>query len=469
MTRRHGKQGNRLSRRHWLTACGAGVALAPLLPQRAYSGESSGPPKRLLLVFTPGGTPNSTWQPQNSASGPVLQSLHQPLDSLRHQLTIPWGLRASVASLSDEQRLAGYDEHASGMVGLWTGATSPLIAAGAQRSDADAEAGTISPWSAGPSIDQIVAASFGPDQPYATAPDDPNQETPLRSLTLGVECGAAAPNTRMIYDADGQPIEPLTDGRVVAEQLFASLAAVPAQPSSVALLESASLDILRNELQSLQLRLGYQAMRQVEVHHEALSSSFRARVPEQVRGCSSPEFAASVDDPSIQPGYIEQADMMFELVSRVFACDLTRVASLQLSHGASTLVPDWAGGTLSIDELAHSDDPLAQSTLQRVARGFSAQVATLLRKLDSIEEGNGTVLDNTLVVWGSEIANAQHTFEPMPLILAGGLLNRELDARAFDVSGQPHTKLLVSVARAMGVELNGVGDVDPNSGPLPGL
>jgi hypothetical protein len=124
---------------------------------------------------------------------------------------------------------------------------------------------------------------------------------------------------------------------------------------------------------------------------------------------------------------------------------------------------------VSIDELAHSEDELARLRLERTVQGFAQMFADLLRALDSIEEGDGTVLDNTLVVWGSEVATAQHALEPMPFFLAGGLVERPLARRAFDVSGEPHAKLLVSIADALGVPLDGFGDVDPATGPLPGL
>jgi hypothetical protein len=91
-----------------------------------------------------------------------------------------------------------------------------------------------------------------------------------------------------------------------------------------------------------------------------------------------------------------------------------------------------------------------------------------LRALDSIPEGDATLLDNTLVVWGREMAQTNHRMSPWPSIFAGGARGGLTTGRYLNFDGEPHAKALVSIAQIMGRDINSVGDIDPDSSPLDG-
>jgi len=115
------------------------------------------------------------------------------------------------------------------------------------------------------------------------------------------------------------------------------------------------------------------------------------------------------------------------------------------------------------------DNTDRRQELQEIDNWYSQQVLYLLQKLDSIPEGNGTLLDNTLVVWGRELGTTAHRFERSPLIVAGGANLGVVQGRNLNYDGQKHAKLLVSIAQIMGLSTNSIGDIAPDSGPLAGL
>jgi hypothetical protein len=104
--------------------------------------------------------------------------------------------------------------------------------------------------------------------------------------------------------------------------------------------------------------------------------------------------------------------------------------------------------------------------LVAIDKWYATQVAGMLSAMDAIDEGNGTLLDNTLVVWGRELGSTSHRMQPMPLVLAGGAQRALRTGRFIDVNNEVHAKLLVSICQMMGLETNGVGDINPDSGPL---
>jgi hypothetical protein len=92
-----------------------------------------------------------------------------------------------------------------------------------------------------------------------------------------------------------------------------------------------------------------------------------------------------------------------------------------------------------------------------------------LQRLDSVKEGNGTMLDNTLVVIGRELGNTSHNMARSPILMAGGARGALKTGRFLNFDGQEHVKLLVSIGRLMGLDINSFGNRVLDSGPLDGI
>lgn len=465
--------GGRLSRRRMLTTLGAGAALTPFLPLLNAEGQEATLPKRLLLFFSPDGTASIDdrgasydWKPQGTESDFTLTPTHEPLEAVKSKIVVPYGLAMSAGGAGQE--------HAYGMSGLWSGARLHEPHDGFSF---DGGNGLRTGWGSGPTIDQIVARSFGADQPYERAEDDPSPETPYRTLELGAQCADPHSMHRMIYRGDKQPIHPEVNPKAAFDRLFLGLNPSEDEPdegavSALQMRRQASLDHLMWETERLKGKVGSHDYLKVEAHLEGLRALAR-RVAQTNRplasACVIPEEpAAATSTFENSSSFPAECAAMIDLAVHSLACDLTRVASVQLSRGFSNIVHEWSGHNQGHHTISHLDGDHRAELLQ-IDQWYAQQFAYLISALDSIPEGDGTMLDNTLVVWGREMGQTNHRMEPVNLILAGGARGRLATGRYLDVSQQKHAKLLVSIAQLMGMDLNSVGDIDPDSGPLEGV
>lgn len=458
------------SRRALLKGLGASALFAPFLPILNASGQEALFPKRLLLFFTPDGTASIDhngavfdWKPAGTETAFTFQSIHAPLEPMKAKLVVPWGLKMSAGGAGQE--------HAFGMAGLWTGAKLHTPQNGA---DFDGGNGQRTGWGSGPSIDQIVAAAAGSDSPYQRAVSDPMQETPYRTLELGVQCSEPHSMHRMIYKGDEQPVHPETNPKAAFDRLFANAVVnpEPGAPDAALARKRAQLDLLMADVERLRQRVGSEEYTKIEAHLSGLRAIQQRLTTSTVptAGCTAPTTAPVASTVRYEDSKVFRRDAtaMMDLVKHAFACDLTRVASVQLSRGFSQIVHDWVGVTQGHHTVSHlAGDHRAE--LQAIDTWYSTQFAYLLSALDSVKEGDGTLLDNTLVVWGREMGTTSHKMQPVNLILGGGARGKLATGRFLDANAQPHAKLLVSIARVMGVNVNGVGDVNPDSGPLAGV
>ena len=193
--------------------------------------------------------------------------------------------------------------------------------------------------------------------------------------------------------------------------------------------------------------------------------------------CAPVEVGTLTDWP--QPAwYGDRADAFFRLITAAFSCDLTRVATMVLTQ------PETAsfGGPSELDAHEYAHNAPTDATAEQVMTDYhsyhAGQFAQLVEMLRSVEEGSGTLLDNTLVVWCGELTTGDHSFVNMPIVIAGnggGALARDRYVRwapteptthrgygSWDglsaFSGPAHNKLLHSLAQTMGLELNQIGE-----------
>ena len=163
---------------------------------------------------------------------------------------------------------------------------------------------------------------------------------------------------------------------------------------------------------------------------------------------------------------------MFQRISTLaFACDLTRVASIQFSTSLNRVRYPWIDATGEGHLLSHSgvSDNVARVQLEARDAFHASRLARFLDKLSQIPEGNGTALDNTLVLWGNEVAvGATHAHTDMPLLMVGGGWHFRT-GRVLTYQKASHANLLVSVLNAMGVPATTFGHPDYCSGALSGL
>jgi len=429
-----------------LTGLGLGLVAAPfvkLLDGRARGAAPGDRPSRLLVFFCPNGTVPHRWRPRAgpsaAASGAVSDfdfapgSILEPLTAIRDRLVVVDGLY-----------FHGADNHEGGMAAMLT-----------NRGALDSPTG-------GRSIDQVVAQAIGQGERFP-------------SLELGVQTSAwgGGVQTRMSYAGPGSFVTPDDDPRHVFERLFG---AVGEDPDKIRRRRQSVLDLVRGQTVALHGRLGRGEQKKLEAHLDALRALEIQLAPRtQSVSCEAPAPPArgAIYDNASFPAVLAAQT---ELAALALGCGHTRVVSIQCAHTVAPTVMDWVGAADGHHSLSHIDDGNTAGVDQFVAteRWYAERFRDVLDALAArpdpdFPESDRTLLDATLVVWAKELGDSRlHVCKDVPFVLAGAG-SALPKGRWLRTNGQPHARLLVSIAQAMGLELETFGDPAAGSGALGGL
>lgn len=429
------------------SALGAAIALPWLEslsgPRSARAQTSL--PKRFVVMFSPNGTLPVHWVPTGGETDFELSTILSPLADHRDDLVILEGI---------DQQGSGGDGHQNGIGGMLTG--HPL--------NPGPFGGMMAPpagWADGPSVDQRIAEVIG-------------GETKLPSLELGVQVGAADNWGRMCYRAANQPLPPEDDPAAVYARVFAELHTDPEVLERLRLRRASILDAVAGEYQKVSQRLGSADRQRLDAHLTAVRE-IEQRLTRQatVSGphCSDPVLTPV--DAQANDAFPDVGELQIDMLVTALACDITRVASLQWSRSVSQTRFTWLGIQESHHDLSHmgDDNAAAMDKITRIEQWYAERFASLIAKLKAIPEGDGTLLDNTLLIWCNELAKGNtHSRENAPYVLAGGAGGALQTGRFLRYEGdRPHNDLLVSLLQAMGLPDTTFGKPEWCNGPLPGL
>jgi hypothetical protein len=440
------------TRRHLLKRLGIAAAASPLVPlfhSELASGQAAAPPKRLILFFTPHGTVWNQWAPTGTASAFTLSPILSPLERHKSRLTV-------LAGVGIPDKGVGAP-HTKGPSLLWTGST---LADDGTFNRTDCSGGCTFGWNTSASIDQLVVNALKPTTVY-------------KSLQFGVRCGGNNPASRMIYTAAQQPLAPETDPWAAFGRLFST----PTAPTALAKLQAerkSSLDVVAAELGAIRMRLPAADRAKLEAHLASVSALEKRLLATQPAACAPPMLGAKLNagDQVNTPTVV---DRQLDLMTAALACDLTRVASFQYSIGDNDgTTYSWLGHTVAHHGMTHApdSDTATWASVAQIYTWYATKFGELLDRLAAVKEGAGTMLDNTLVVWGSELGKGNsHSFAQVPFVLAGGAGGALRPGRFLQYpAGTQHNRLLVAIAQAMGVtDVDKIGSTDAGSGPLSGL
>jgi hypothetical protein len=435
---RHGK----LTRRRVLQATG-GLALGlPLLSALRAKADEETFPKRLVLMFTPNGVIHEGWWPTvTSETEFQLGAIHAPLEAYRDRLLIMKGIENSVA-----KNLTTGGPHQKGIGGLYTGQG---LQTGTFVDGCGAQAG----WADGISVDQRAAGVIGAN-------------TPLKSLELGVRALENDVQGRISYAGAGQPLPPMNQPLDVYNRLIQAPGFSDIPPADPVLARRRSvLDAVYSQFDLVGKRVGADDRAKLEGHLE-LVRDLERRMSASGNGlCAQPEEPPLLD-PSSEVDMPTIAELEVDLLALSFACDLTRVGSLQIGTSLNRIRYPWVDSLGEGHTLSHSADE--GSKAQLVARGkwHAGLLARLCDRLSEIKEGDGTALDNTVMVWCSEVSmGTTHAHTDMPFLVIGGGWHFRT-GRYLELGGVSHSGLLVSLLNALGVEDQTFGNAEFAVGAL---
>ena len=454
-------------------AGGVVAGLSPLMPvfeRKAEAQAQAGLPKRLLLVYWSGGTSFGSYLPTGTETNFTLSTQMKALEPYKQKLTI----FANIRRAQDNAK----GSHQAGTSGIWTAARMLGTGTGA--------------WVSHPSIDTIINKAV----PQQT-------DVPVLNLdAMSQDPGNLRGNTT--YDVDGRPIHGEMDPSRTFDRLFTNGIVTPvggtADPMAGDKLRAqrkSVLDLVRFELQGLQSRLGGQDRKKLDQHLEQLRSA-ETRLSAPVGGGSGavPGYRPPTKDSvpkleftfSAQDNYPKIVQLQMDMAVAALAADRSRLVTLQLNQGNGDIIYRWIGVNTPHHALTHKGDN--DPGLGAIQRWYYEQFATLLARMDAVKEGNGTLLDNTLVVIGNEFISATaHDTDPWPVFLAGSGAGKFKTGRfiQYPLAGQGaerlfpgapdtqtnqpfHTQFLTSICHYMGAMVPRVGDPSCGpAGPLPEL
>jgi hypothetical protein len=433
----------RFSRRTALLGLGAGAALSPFLPLLEAEGGQPTIPRRVVLFFTPHGTLFDRWRPAGSELEWSLSPLLAPLARFKEKLVV-------IDGMGIREGNGPGAPHTKGPALLWT--ASPLLMEDTFTRE-DGSGGMFFGWNSAPSFDQVLAERFV-------------GMTPFKSLELGVRSGGGFPGAHMIYSDARTPVAPVQDPNRMFDQLFAEALAPDAERERRRAERRAILSHVRGELAPLATRVSRHDRIKIERHYETLVDLEATLVP-RLAECSPPARPGDRGAVDEIPWVL---DRQIEILAAAMACDLTRIASLQFRVGENDgSVYPWLGLPDTEHHITtHSTLTEDHDRLAIIYAWYADRFAYLLERLDAVPEGDGTMLDHTMVIWGSELGvGRSHDFSRVPFVVAGGGLHGVRTDRFLDLSNQPHNRLIVSAMRFMGAsDVDAFGATDEGGGAL---
>ncbi len=433
-----------LSRRRFLQAAGASVAL-PLLPSLGYAQQSMFP-KRLVVFYSANGTVPFRWAPTGGERNFTLSEILAPLEPYRDDILVLEGVDMRVTSKGPGAA------HQRGMGAVLTG--RPL-----NEGDFAGGGDAMSGWASGISIDQHIA-------------NERADATKFHSLQFGVRATGGQNRQTMVYAGSDQPILPDNDPYSVFDRVFSDLDTDPFDLERTRLRRASVLDHVMGDLGKLNQKIAASDRERVDAHLESVRRiETRLSTPQEVITCTAPSLGTRID-PDAQDNFPDVGKLQMDQLVTALSCDLTRVATIQFSRATSGQRYDFLGVTDSHHSLSHEGDNngAAQNDLVKINTWLCEQFAYLIGQMKAIPEGDGTLLDHSVVVWVNSLGKGNsHTRNDIPVVMAGSCHGFFDTGRFLEFGDEPHNNLLVSLAQAMDVNINTFGDPDFCTGPIQAL
>ena len=425
------------SRRAFLRGLGISAAAWPFIPPLTSFADDPSTPTRLLVFYHPHGVA-AGWGPSGIGNDFVLSDILSPLAPFQDKLVVVGGL-THVAGQSGPG-----DSHRRGTQNLLTGTPS-----------------TANELAGGITVDQLIAQHIGQDVPYPSL-----ESAAIPYVYPGMELLHAT-------GAD-QPVPPERDPYQQFQRVFGAYTEDAAALEALVAERGTVLDFVGERLEALEGKVATEDQAKIDAHLQAVRDleDNLASLGQLPPGCVLPEATPGLD-PSAQPHLPSVLRLHTDIIVAALACDVTRVATIQLGVNGGEFFEHWLPQiTNAYHPIAHDSItgvPGANAQYADMNRWIGEQVAYVLARLDAIPEGDGTLLDHTLVLWCTSMANGGHGMADMPFVLAGGAGGALETGRYLRFDGLAHNALLVSVCRLMGVQIDTFGDPAFGSGGLPGI
>jgi len=440
-----------LPRRTFLRGVGAVLALPVLdsmIPALANAQDKIRPAQRLLTAYVPNGIIMDKWTPTTMGADFELPDILQPLAPYRNRLSILSGFACKPAMpLAGE----GTGDHVRASAAYLTGA-HPKKTEGADIF-------------CGESMDQMAAKAIGNETPIRSLEValDPNEL--IGACEAGWSCAYA--NTLSWRNAT-TPLPMENQPRAVFERLFGDSDDTTAVARAARLAEERSiLDSLLSEVNQLQLRLPQQDRHKIDQYLESIRDSERRITMAENSDYELPKMERPAG--GIPDTFAEHARLMFDLQLMAFQSDITRVITFMMSREVSPRsypelgIPDPHHGLSH-----HQDNPVQMEKLAKLNHHHIEQFAYFLGKLSNTPDGEVSLLDNIVMLYGCGISDGnKHLHTNLPVLVAGGGSGTHQGGRHIRYAEDtPISNLHLAMLQNFGVTQNTLGD---STGTVSGL
>ena len=431
-----------LPRRTLLRGIGASLAL-PLLDSMvpalsSASAQTAQPAKRMGVVYVPNGMAMKSWTPSTEGSGFEITRILRPMKAYQNRMLVLTGLNGSSSN-------AGV--HASASTRFLTG-TIPA------RSESDLQAAV--------SVDQLVARELGKQTQLGSLELALDQSDVFGSCDIGFSCQYTS--TIAWRDAH-TPLPMETNPRVVFERLFGDTGTTdPAVRLKRIRKDQSLLDSVSDRVSELNRKVDAGDRAKLDQYLDAVRDVER-RI--QLAEAQSDRELPLLEQPAGVPQtYEEHAKLMFDMQVLAYQTDLTRVITFMMGRELSGRtyaeigVPDSHHPTSH-----HRDDPTLYEKVTKINEFHTSLFAYYLDKLDSTPDGNGSLLDNLLMLYGAGMSDSnRHDNTGLPLVLLGGGSGSVKGGRHLRYKeGTPISNLHLTMLDKMGLPLENLVN---STGPL---
>jgi hypothetical protein len=439
-----------LNRRSLLRGTGMTLALPWLEvmgPQLGWADDtkkSDAAPNRMALLYVPNGKNMVDWTPDETGSDYQLKPIMKPLEAHKEKFTVITGLAADGARAHGD----GGGDHARALAAFLTGA-HPKKTDGTDIRN-------------GISVDQVAASQIG-------------DRTRLPSLEIGCEHGAMAGNcdsgyscvysATMAWRSATQPLPKEVNPKLVFERLFATSPNVDRKKRDAQ--RKSILDFVREDSKDLAGKLGASDVRKLDEYLSAVRDvELRIDRAAKLPPIDPPDYPVPTGIPG---SYEEHIRLMYDLMVLAFQTDVTRISTCVLANeGSNKPYPfiNVAEGHHDLSHHGNKDEKKAK--IRQINLFHTEQLAYFLKKLDAVQEGDGTLLDHSMIAYGSGNSDGNsHNHDDLPILVAGSGCGTIKPGRHIRFDKEtPISNLWVSMLNRMDVDVAKLGD---STGELTGL
>ena len=435
-----------LPRRTVLRGLGATVAL-PLLDGMvpaltALSQTAAAPVKRFGMFYATNGMSMPYWAPKSEGTLDALPATLHTAEGFKDKVLMCGGLKQESSLL-----VKGGGAHAR------SAGTFLTCVPFKHTNGADVYADT--------SMDQIAARAL-------------SQDTQIGSLELGMEpnsmlgsCGGStcAYTNTIAWRSPTTPLPTENDPRAVFEMLFGTTGSTDPEVRQARMSRDRSiLDSVNDALHDLELIIGTSDRAKLDEYLDAMRDiERRIQMAEEQGARELPVVDQPVGVPS---DYAEHAELMMDLLVLAYQTDLTRISTFMMAREISGRAYPEIGVPDAHHPLSHhQDQPAKLARLAKINEYHFQQFAYLVEKLEELPEGDGSMLDNTLMVYGTGISDSNtHFYDDLPIALVGGSKTGITGGRYVRYAQDtPLANLWVTVLSKLGLPIETFGD---STGPL---